>query len=100
MGGGVAGPFWRGGSAEVFRHGYTYAAHPTACAVGLANLDLIERERLIDRVTELEPVLAKLLAPLADYNLVGEVRAGTGLLAGVEIPDDPPPPAPRLRPRP
>ncbi len=84
----VAEPFWRAGSAEVFRHGYTYAAHPTACAVGLANLDLIERERLIDRVTELEPVLAKLLAPLADHDLVGEVRAGTGLLAGVEIAED------------
>src|ERR1700749_3214100 len=40
-------PFWRPGSAEVFRHGYTYSAHPTACAVAVANLDLIEREQLV-----------------------------------------------------
>ena len=81
----VAEPFWRPGSAEVFRHGYTYSAHPTGCAVGLANLDLIEREQLISRVAELEPVLAATLAPLADHDLVSEVRAGTGLLAAVEI---------------
>ena len=81
----VAEPFWRPGSAEVFRHGYTYAAHPTACAVASANLDLIEREQLVGRVAELEPVLARALAPLAGHDLVGEVRAGTGLLAAVEI---------------
>jgi putrescine---pyruvate transaminase len=81
----VAEPFWRSGSSQVFRHGYTYSAHPTACAVALANLDLIERERLVGRVAELEPVLARTLAPLADHELVQEVRAGTGLLAAVEI---------------
>jgi adenosylmethionine-8-amino-7-oxononanoate aminotransferase len=81
----VAEPFWRPGSAEMFRHGYTYSAHPTACAVASANLDLIEREQLVARVAELEPVLARALAPLAGHELVGEVRAGTGLLAAVEI---------------
>ncbi len=84
----VAEPFWRAGSTEVFRHGYTYSAHPTACAVGLANLDLIEREGLIGRVAELEPVLADRIRPLAGHDLVGEVRAGTGLLAAVEIAED------------
>jgi putrescine---pyruvate transaminase len=84
----VAEPFWREGSAEVFRHGYTYSAHPTACAVGLANLDLLDREQLIGRVAELEPVLAGALAPLADHELVGEVRSGTGLLGGVEIAEE------------
>jgi putrescine aminotransferase len=58
------------------------------CAVGLANLDLIEREQLIGRVTELEPVLADKLSPLAEHGLVSEVRAGTGLLAAVEIAED------------
>ena len=84
----VAEPFWRPGSAEVFRHGYTYEGHPTACAVGLANLDLIEREGLIERVAELEPVLEEKIKPLAGHDLVGEVRAGTGLLAAVEIAPD------------
>jgi putrescine aminotransferase len=81
----VAEPFWRPGSTEIFRHGYTYSAHPTACAVASANLDLIEREQLVPRVAELEPVLARALAPLAGHDLAGEVRAGTGLLAAVEI---------------
>jgi adenosylmethionine-8-amino-7-oxononanoate aminotransferase len=81
----VAEPFWRPGSAEMFRHGYTYSAHPASCAVALANLDVIERERLVARVAELEPVLARAVAPLAGHDLVAEVRAGTGLLAAVEI---------------
>jgi adenosylmethionine-8-amino-7-oxononanoate aminotransferase len=81
----VAEPFWRPGSQEVFRHGYTYSGHPTSCAVANANLDLIERENLVARVAELEPVLARALAPLAQHPLVGEVRAGTGLLAAVEL---------------
>jgi putrescine---pyruvate transaminase len=81
----VQEPFWRPGSAEVFRHGYTYSAHPTACAVGLANLAVLERDRLLERVTELEPVLASALQPLAGHRLVSEVRAGTGLLGAVEI---------------
>jgi len=84
----VAEPFWRAGSTEVFRHGYTYSAHPAACAVGLANLDLIEREGLVGRVAELEPVLEETIKPLAGHDLVGEVRAGTGLLAAVEIAPD------------
>jgi adenosylmethionine-8-amino-7-oxononanoate aminotransferase len=81
----VAEPFWRPGSAEIFRHGYTYQAHPTACAVGLANLDVLEREQLVPRVRGLEQVLAAKLAPLAGHELVQEVRTGTGLLGAVEI---------------
>ena len=84
----VAEPFWRPGSAEVFRHGYTYSGHPAACAVAAANLDLIEREQLVARAARLEPVLARALAPLAGHDLVAEVRAGTGLLAAVEIAED------------
>jgi len=81
----VAEPFWRRGSAEIFRHGYTYSAHPAACAVGLANLDIVEREQLVRRVRELEPVLAAALGPLAGHELVAEVRTGAGLLGAVEI---------------
>ena len=66
------------------RHGYTYSGHPTACAVGLANLDILERERLADRVRDLEPVLSERLGPLAEHPLVDEVRT-VGLLAGVEL---------------
>jgi putrescine---pyruvate transaminase len=95
----VAEPFWRPGSAEMFRHGYTYSAHPASCAVALANLDLIEREQLVARVAALEPVLARTLAPLAGHDLVAEVRAGTGLLAAVEIAEDARAADPGLMPR-
>jgi putrescine aminotransferase len=84
----VAEPFWRQGSTEVFRHGYTYQAHPTACAVGLANLEILEREQLIGRVRELEPVMTATFGPLASHELVAEVRSGTGLLTAVEIDAD------------
>ena len=76
-------PFWRE-SGSVFRHGYTYSGHATAAAVGIANLDIIEREQLVDRVTELEPLLAAELAALTTSELVQEVRT-VGLLAGVQL---------------
>jgi putrescine aminotransferase len=66
------------------RHGYTYSGHPTACAVALANLDILEREDLYERVRGLEPVLGERLAPVARHPLVEEVRT-IGLLAGVEL---------------
>jgi adenosylmethionine-8-amino-7-oxononanoate aminotransferase len=81
----VAEPFWKRGTTEVFRHGYTYGGHPTASAAGLANLDIIEREGLLERVRRLEGVLASALRPLAGHPLVAEVRAGLGLLAAVEL---------------
>jgi putrescine---pyruvate transaminase len=81
----VAEPFWGEGSTEMLRHGYTYSGHATACAVALANLDILERERLLGRVRELEPVLERVVRPLEEHPLVGEVRAGLGLLAAVEV---------------
>lgn len=81
----VAEPFWRRGTSDVFRHGYTYGGHPTACAAALANLDVIEKDRLIERVRRLEPMLASAMCPLATHPLVAEVRAGLGLLAAVEL---------------
>jgi putrescine---pyruvate transaminase len=83
----VAEPFWSEGTQHVFRHGFTYSGHATACAVGLANLEVIEREGLVGRVKELEPVLADALTPLADHPAVAEVRTGVGLLGAVELAD-------------
>ena len=72
-----------------FFHGYTYSGHPVACAVALANLDIIEREGLIDRVrSETGPYLAQTLQErIAGHPLVGEVRA-FGLLGAIEIVKD------------
>lgn len=83
----VAEPFWAEGTANVFRHGFTYSGHATACAVGLANIDVIEQEGLVGRVKELEPVLADALRPLTDHPAVADVRTGVGLLGAVELSD-------------
>ena len=52
----VAAPFWEDGAW--FRHGPTYSGHPTVCAAAMANLDIIEREGLLDRGRELEDEIA------------------------------------------
>lgn len=78
-------PFFEDAEAPIFRHGVTYSGHATACAVAQANLDVIEEEDLVARVASLTPQLAQAVAPLADHPLVEEVRAGVGLLAGVQL---------------
>lgn len=72
-----------------FYHGYTYSGHPVACAVALANLDIIEKEGLIERVRdETGPYLKQALSErLSGHGIVGEVRA-FGLLAAIEIVKD------------
>ncbi|MFI4927568.1 MAG: aminotransferase class III-fold pyridoxal phosphate-dependent enzyme, partial [Burkholderiales bacterium] len=81
-------PFWTTPGAALFRHGYTYSGHPSVCAAGLANLDVLEREGLLERVSRLEQVLDAAMQPLAELPLVSEVRSGVGLLAAVEIAPD------------
>jgi len=68
-----------------FVHGYTYSGHPTAAAVALKNIEIIEREKLVERTAvDSGPYLARALADLAEHPLVGEVRS-LGLIAAVEI---------------
>ena len=68
-----------------FVHGYTYSGHPTAAAVALRNLEIMEREDLVGRVArETGPHLAKGLAALANHPLVGATRS-LGLIGAVEI---------------
>jgi putrescine aminotransferase len=72
-----------------FFHGFTYSGHPTACAVGRANLQLMRDERLVERVRDdIGPYFAQALERLSDHPLVGEVRT-RGLLGAVEICRDP-----------
>ena len=68
-----------------FVHGYTYSGHPVSAAVALRNIEIMEREGLVEKVrSETGPYLAKALATLADHPLVGEARS-IGLLGAVEI---------------
>jgi putrescine---pyruvate transaminase len=81
----VAEPFFKPDGDVWLRHGYTYSGHATACAVALGNLDIIEREGLLDEALRLESTLARKLAPLADHDRVAEVRCGVGALAAVQL---------------
>lgn len=68
-----------------FVHGFTYSGHPVAAAVALRNIEIMEREHLIERTrTETGPYLAQALATLNDHPLVGETRS-VGLIGAVEI---------------
>ena len=68
-----------------FAHGYTYSGHPTCAAVALRNIEIIEREGLVERVAnDLGPYFQTALARLAALAIVGEVRS-LGLIGAVEI---------------
>ena len=68
-----------------FVHGFTYSGHPVAAAVALRNIEIIEREGLVERTRSVTgPYLAKALAKLAEHPLVGEARSA-GLIGAVEI---------------
>ncbi|MEJ9079142.1 aminotransferase class III-fold pyridoxal phosphate-dependent enzyme [Gordonia malaquae] len=81
----VAEPFFAGGTW--FRHGYTYGGHNASAAAALANLDIIERENLLDGANRLESDLAQALSPLADLDSVAEVRTGLGAVSAVQLAD-------------
>ncbi len=80
-------PFWSQ-DAGMWRHGYTYSGHASVAAAAMANLDIIEREGLLERAKQLERGLADALEPLSSHALVSEVRAGTGVLAAVQVDPD------------
>jgi adenosylmethionine-8-amino-7-oxononanoate aminotransferase len=81
-------------SERGFPIGFTYTGHPTACAVALANLDIIEREGLPANATTVGAHLAERLRQLtAGLPVVGEIRQ-LGLMLGVELVADPSGPTP------
>lgn len=68
-----------------FAHGYTFTAHPLCAAAGIANLEILKNEGIIDHVAEVGPYLLEALSErLGDQPFVGEVR-GDGMLAAVEF---------------
>jgi len=72
-----------------FVHGYTYSGHPVAAAVALRNLDIIEGEKLVDRVRDdIGPYFAAALKRLDGHPLVGQTRS-LGLIGAVEIVAEP-----------
>jgi adenosylmethionine-8-amino-7-oxononanoate aminotransferase len=81
----VAEPFLHG--KAIFNHGFTFGGHPVACAVALANIELIERERLCERVRVKEGRFRAMLESLRDLPIVGDVR-GAGYFHAIELVKD------------
>ncbi len=76
------------GSDKPWMHAYTYSGHPTTCAVGLATLDFIEKENLVEQAaTKGAYLLDRLHAELDGHPHVGNVR-GKGMMCGVELVED------------
>jgi beta-alanine--pyruvate transaminase len=72
---------------ELF-HGYTYSAHPLACAAGLATLDLYKKEKLIERARGLEPKFADAAMTLKGAPGVLDIRT-VGLVAAFDLASKP-----------
>jgi adenosylmethionine-8-amino-7-oxononanoate aminotransferase len=81
----VAAPFLEG--KQTFAHGFTFAGHPVAAAVAMANLDIFEREDLCGHVREKEGEFRATLESLRDLPIVGDVR-GAGYFQAVELVKD------------
>ncbi|MEA2251728.1 MAG: hypothetical protein QOG70_1970 [Solirubrobacteraceae bacterium] len=78
-------PFADGAAA--FLHGITFGGHPIASAVAMANIDVFEREGLLDHVRENEPHFRAMLESLRDIEIVGDVR-GAGYFHAIELVKD------------
>ncbi len=78
-----------------FAHGYTYSAHPIACAAGLAAMDIFERDRMAERAAALAPHFERQVHSLRGQRHVVDIR-NLGLAAAIQI--DPIPGEPARRP--
>jgi adenosylmethionine-8-amino-7-oxononanoate aminotransferase len=78
----IAEPFLDGTNS--FVHGFTFAGHPMACAVALANIAVFENEGILENVRENEPGLRAMLEGLRDIPIVGDVR-GAGYFHALEL---------------
>lgn len=74
--------------AGEFFHGYTYSGHPACCAAAIANIEIMQRERLVERVADdIGPYLQKRWLSLGEHEMVGEARM-KGLMGALELVPD------------
>src|SRR5688572_19410860 len=68
-----------------FAHGFTWSGHPVCCAVAIENINIMRREKIVERVREeIAPYFQERIRELAGHRLVGEVR-GLGMLGAIEL---------------
>ncbi|MGL4173722.1 MAG: aspartate aminotransferase family protein [Actinomycetota bacterium] len=78
-------PFAHGSTS--FMHGYTFGGHPVSAAVAMANLDIFDREKLVEHVHHNGPLFRSTLERLSDLPIVGDIR-GDGYFYGIELVKD------------
>ena len=71
-------------NATEFFHGYTYSAHPAACAAGLTTLQIYEDEGLFEKAAAMSDYFLDAIWSLKDMDIVRDLR-GIGMMAGVEL---------------
>ena len=72
---------------SMYAHGITFGGHPVGCAVALKNIEIMQRERIVERVAEKQEVLQAKLATLLELPIAGDLR-GTGYLWALELVKD------------
>jgi adenosylmethionine-8-amino-7-oxononanoate aminotransferase len=75
------------GERSMYAHGITFGGHPVQCAVALKNIEIMERERIVEHVQENEQLFRDTLAQLLDLPIVGDLR-GTGFFYALELVKD------------
>ena len=83
----IAAPFVEQGSGAMFTHGITFGGHPVQCAIALANLEVMRRERVVENVAANEQAFHDTLAPLLDLPIAGDLR-GAGYFWAIELVKD------------
>ncbi|MCH7996284.1 MAG: aspartate aminotransferase family protein [Chloroflexi bacterium] len=77
-----------GGEEKTFRHLFTFGGHPASCAASLANLEILEGEGLVENSAQMGKYMYEQLQTLYEHPIVGDIRGGLGLLAGIELVKD------------
>jgi adenosylmethionine-8-amino-7-oxononanoate aminotransferase len=81
----VAEPFLQGDA--MFAHGITFGGHPVQTAVAMKNLEIMQRERLVEHVRDTQDAFNDTLCQLLDLPIVGDVR-GCGFFYAIELVKD------------
>ena len=72
---------------KTFFHGHSYTGNPLGCAAALANLEIFEQERTLEKLKKKINLLSELLRPLRKKSIVGDIRQ-IGFMVGIELVKD------------
>jgi len=80
---------FKSGPGEILKHGHTFEGNPDACTAALVNIEIIEKEELVENSAAMGEYLFDSLQSLSTHRMVGDIRGkGIGLMCGVEFVKD------------